>query len=49
MVKIEMLVAIRLKTTKEEAGISKWGPRWRSIVRAWRIVRLVKMPIVVPK
>lgn len=49
MVKIEMVVAKRLKTMKEEAGILKWGPRWRSIVRAWRIVRLVKMPIEVPK
>jgi hypothetical protein len=48
-VKIEMVVAKRLNTRKEEAGILKWGPRWRSIVRAWRIVRLVKIHIAVPK
>jgi hypothetical protein len=49
MVKIEMVVAKRLNTRNEEAGILKWGPRWRSIVRAWRIVRLLKIPIAVLK
>lgn len=49
IVRIEMVVAKRLKTAKEEAGILKWGPRCRSIVRAWRIVRLPKTPIGVAK
>ena len=46
---INMDMEIRVMTRMEPAGNLKLGPRCRSIVRAWRIVKLITMPIVVLK
>ena len=46
---IKMAVVIRRTTRTDPAGISKWGPRWQSMVKAWSIVKLVKTSIGVPK
>lgn len=48
MMKIEMAVPNRLKTRNDAAGILKWDPRCRFMVKAWSIVRLLKIPIAVP-
>ena len=45
----EMAVEMNAMTKMEPAGILKWGPRWRSMVRAWRTVRLLWIPIGVDK
>lgn len=42
-----------MKTNIEPAGILKWGPRWRFMVMAWRVAKLIwtasgvlnKMPV----
>ena len=39
----DMTVDIVGMTTIDPAGILKFGPRWRSIVRAWRIVKLPRI------
>ncbi|KAH7838073.1 hypothetical protein Vadar_021674 [Vaccinium darrowii] len=37
------------KTSMDPAGIWKWDPRWRSMVKAWRTNRLVWIPAGVAK
>ena len=44
-----MAVVIRHRTRIGPAGISKCGPRWWSVVKAWSIVKLAWTPIVVLK
>ena len=48
-IRIEMTVAKKLKSRNVPAGILKWGPRYRSMVSAWRVTRLEKLPIEIPK
>ena len=45
----KMAVEIRLMTRIDPAGIWKWGPRCRSIVKAWITIKLAWTPIGVPK
>jgi hypothetical protein len=35
----------KLKSRNEPAGILKWEPRCQFMVRAWRVMRLLKVPI----
>ena len=45
----EIAVEVSIKTIMVPAGILKCGPRWRSIVRACRTVKLIRTPIGVLK
>nr|GMD64492.1 hypothetical protein MIMGU_mgv1a014916mg [Ipomoea batatas] len=45
----ESEVERKTKTTIEPAGMWKWRPRWRSIVKAWRIDKLRFIAIGVDK
>lgn len=44
-----MVVEVRIKTIMEPAGILKCCPRWRSMVRAWRTVKLIRTAMGVLK
>lgn len=45
----ERAAAVLFRTRTDPGGISKRGPKWRSVVRAWRIVRLLWAAIGVAK
>lgn len=45
----EMLTVIWTKNRVEPAGNLKCRPRWRSMERAWRMVKLLWIAIVVPR
>ena len=45
MMNIEMAVANKLKSRNEPTGILKWEPRCQFMVRACRVMRLLKVLI----